>query len=46
MKKFTIIAEYNGKEVLRVNITGVDARDALSSAKIVLGKKYELRVIT
>ena len=46
MKHFTIIAEYNGKETLRVVVTGVDARDALESAKIILGKRYELRVIT
>lgn len=46
MKKYTIIAEYNGKEVMRVAVTGVDARDALASAKVVLGKKYTLRVIT
>ena len=46
MKRFTVIAEYNGKEVMRVAVTGVDTSDALSSAKVVLGKKYELRVIT
>lgn len=46
MKTFTIIAEYNGKEVMRVSVTGLNASDALSSAKVVLGRRYELRVIT
>ena len=46
MKRFTVITEYNGKEVMRVAVTGIDASDAFSSAKVVFGNKYELRVIT
>jgi hypothetical protein len=46
INQYTVIAEYNGKETFRVLVTGVDARDALESAKVVLGNRYELRVIT
>ena len=46
MKTFTVVCEFNGKAIFDFVVSALDARDAIETAKTVIGHRYELRVIT
>jgi hypothetical protein len=44
--QYTVICEYNGKISLSFKVTAANPRMAMETAKSIVGRHYELRVIT